>query len=111
MYNPIITQNSAGDPIHNYMPSQDKMLGGGPLMKMVSQTHVVPVGLVIINPVHNTQNDSIFELQSDEDYLEHEEIPDYLFNQCVHAVSDRKPRLKQTKKMRQIKPIRTTIRK
>ena len=38
MYKPIITENSAGNPIHNYIPSQDAMLGGGPLMKMISFT-------------------------------------------------------------------------
>lgn len=116
MYKPIITENSAGNPIHNYIPSQDAMLGGGPLMKMISETHVVPVGLVIINPIHDTHSESIFQSPSisngeEEQLVEYEEIPDHLFNQCVHAVSDRNTRPAQTKKMPPLKRIRTTIRK
>lgn len=94
---PVVTENSAGIPLHSFLSSLQQTGGGvvdAPYLKMISENLVVPVGLAVIS--HASQ------IPEDVDYLEKElkEIPDELFDQCLGRVSERKYPDKQTSKKR-----------
>jgi hypothetical protein len=93
---PVVTENSAGIPLHSYISSSLSQTGGGlvdaPYLKMISENLVVPVGLAVIthHPSHI--------LDDNVDLIDKElkEIPDALFDQCLGLVSSE--RTKQTSK-------------
>jgi hypothetical protein len=92
---PIVTENSAGIPLHSYISSLPQTGGGGvvvdaPYLKMISENLVVPVGLAVIthHPSH------ILDDNVDLTDKELKEIPDELFDQCLGLVSSE--RTKQT---------------
>lgn len=94
---PVVTENSAGIPLHSYISSLPQTGGGvvdAPYLKMISENLVVPVGLAVIthHPSHI--------LDDNVDLIDKElkEIPDALFDQCLGLVSSE--RTKQTSKKR-----------
>jgi len=95
MINPIVTEHSAGNPLHNYMNNinvNNQVGGSAPYMKMISENYVVPVGLIINNPLFsNTSDNSLFDIshlnEHDVEFEEDEEMPDSLFNACVSKLS------------------------
>lgn len=99
---PVVTENSAGIPLHSYISSLPQTGGGGgvvdaPYLKMISENLVVPVGLAVItHPLSQTPED-----YDDLTEKELKEIPDALFEQCLGLVSsERKYPDKQTSKKR-----------
>ena len=98
---PVVTENSAGIPLHSYISSSLSQTGGGvtdsPYLKMISENLVVPVGLAVItHPLSQTPED-----YGDLTEKELKEIPDALFEQCLGLVSsERKYPDKQTSKKR-----------
>lgn len=97
MITPIVTEHSAGNPLHGYMNNinENNQVGGAaPYMKMISENYVVPVGLVVNNPLFsNTSENSIFDTshlnEHEVEFEEDEEMPDSLFNACIDKVRGR----------------------
>lgn len=93
---PVVTENSAGIPLHSYISSLPQTGGGvvdAPYLKMISENLVVPVGLAVISH-HPSQ---ILEDNVELTDKELKEIPDALFDKCLGLVSsERKYPDKQT---------------
>ena len=92
MMSPVVTENSAGIPLHSYLlPQTGGSATGSPFFKMISENLVVPVGLAVVTHPSSSQIPEDIDLDK-----ELKEIPDALFDQCLGLVSERKYPDKQT---------------